>query len=290
MKYIPAFHSIVYDQSLTFDTKVSSLLQLGQEVFNVDVGMVAHIDWSEVSILFIESDLPHQKVDSLRFPLKSFCKNVLEEGDTTTGDHSDSRENHFFLGTPIFQELDIFGVIAFSSTKRAGKFPEKLKDYIEMFAKWYGSEVAYQQVLVRYQQRIEMLNKFERLARVGTWEVDLITNQIMWSDQTKAIHEVAEDYVPNLETAINFYKEGYSREAISKAVEDAITTGESWQLELEVVTAKNKSIWVKANGMAEFVAGECVRLFGTFHDISHEVIIREDLKAELANAERAFHS
>ncbi|NMH59968.1 GAF domain-containing protein [Alteromonas ponticola] len=281
MDYITAFHDIIYDQKLTFHNKVSSLLQLGQEVFSVDVGFIAHVRNRDLSVLFLESHLSFQKIESIRVPLNAFGKEVIAEGATTTGKHDDGASRCLFIGTPLFYRLETLGVIAFASTRRSRKFSERHVRYLEMFAKWYGNELAYQHTLDRYEQRVEMFNQLESVARIGTWEVDLIANKLSWSDQTKLIHQVPMDYEPNLETAIKFYKEGYSREAISKAIEDAITTGKPWQLELELLTGNNKSIWVKANGIAEFVANECVRLYGTFHDISHEVIIREELKAEL---------
>lgn len=56
------------------------------------------------------------------------------------------------------------------------------------------------------------------VARIGGWEIDLLTNQIYWTDITKEIHEVPQDFVPNLEEGINFYKEGRHRDTITQLV------------------------------------------------------------------------
>ncbi len=109
--------------------------------------------------------------------------------------------------------------------------------------------------------------KSQEVARIGAWEVDLINNSVFWSKITKEIHEVPNDYVPNLKEGISFYKEGYSRETITKLVKDCVENGNSWDTELIIVTAKGKEVWVKAIGEPEFVNGKCVRLNGTFQDI-----------------------
>lgn len=112
-----------------------------------------------------------------------------------------------------------------------------------------------------------LIEKAFNLARIGYWEVDLVENKVFWSDITRKIHEVAPEYVPNLEEGINFYKEGKDRELIAQAVGNAIATGEPWDVELIIVTAKGRELWVRAKGEVEIVDGNAVRLFGIFQDI-----------------------
>ena len=54
----------------------------------------------------------------------------------------------------------------------------------------------------------ELLLKSKSIARIGGWEIDLLANTMHWTQVTKEIHEVPEDYIPNLEEGINFYKKG----------------------------------------------------------------------------------
>lgn len=113
----------------------------------------------------------------------------------------------------------------------------------------------------------ELLSSALQVAKIGGWEVDLIANTIHWTDITREIHEVPEDFVPDLETGINFYKEGKSRETITKLIQRAIEHGESWDVELQLVTYTQKELWVRAKGASEMVNGKCIRFFGTFQDI-----------------------
>jgi PAS domain S-box-containing protein len=113
----------------------------------------------------------------------------------------------------------------------------------------------------------EMLESMSTLGRIGAWEIDLQSETVFWSAMTKIIHEVEDDYVPTLDAAINFYEEGFAREKISKLINLAISEGKSWDIELEVITAKKNKIWVQTTGQAEFKNNKCVRLFGSFQDI-----------------------
>ena len=127
----------------------------------------------------------------------------------------------------------------------------------------------------------ELLKKAESLSKIGGWELDLATNQLHWTAVTKKIHEVANDYLPKLDEAINFYKEGEQQEKITKLNNKCIKKGKSYDEELLIVTAKGNELWVRSKGEAEFHKGRCVRIFGTFQDIDSEK------KAELKYKETA---
>ncbi len=115
----------------------------------------------------------------------------------------------------------------------------------------------------------ELLDQATKLAKIGSWELDLEENTVYWSDIVKEIHEVPMDYVPNLETGIQFYKEGESRNLISELIGNAIATGASFTEELQIVTPKGKEKWIKVIGEAEVINGKAVRIYGSSQDIHH---------------------
>ena len=133
----------------------------------------------------------------------------------------------------------------------------------------------------------QLLEQMSQQGRIGAWEVDLVKNKIYWSDMTRTIHEVSEDYEPDMDTAINFYKEGESRDRISQAVELGIEKGQAWHEELQLVTARGREIWVIATGNAEFKNGQCVRLFGSFQDVDSRVKQQHELAHAKEEAEQA---
>ncbi len=124
------------------------------------------------------------------------------------------------------------------------------------------------------------LRRTGRVAGVGGWQFDLATGAVAWSEQTRAIHEVEPGFVPTLENAIEFYAPD-AQKVVREAVQAAIAGGPSWDLELPFVTAKGRSIWVRAQGEVEFHDGAAVRLIGAFQDISE----RKRLEQRVADNE-----
>lgn len=124
-----------------------------------------------------------------------------------------------------------------------------------------------QQLAKRLQRTQEMLMQTNRTARVGGWEVDLISGKVYWSEVTRQIHEVEPEYEPDLITAYDFYQDEDSRKTLMKAVDLAVSEGKAYDLELELTTAKGNSVWVRIIGNAEMENGTYKRFYGTFQDI-----------------------
>lgn len=142
-------------------------------------------------------------------------------------------------------------------------------------------EKSKQQVL----HREELLKETGRMARVGGWEINLEKQTVYWTPTTKMIHEVPQDYEPTLEEAINFFP-GESNQRIRTAVYNAMEEGKDFDLELDFVTAAHKYLYVRAIGKASMKDGKCVRLHGTFQDITQ----RKKAEKELKKSEEKFRT
>lgn len=134
-----------------------------------------------------------------------------------------------------------------------------------------------------------LLENASKLARVGGWEHDVVNNVQYWSPMTKIIHEVPEDFQPNLTASINFYREDV-REQVQYSVSEAIAEGKSFDFEVPIVTAKGKERWVRAIGNAEFSEGECIRLYGSLQDIHHQKMIEFELQKLLEERNNILES
>ncbi|WP_245949474.1 PAS domain-containing hybrid sensor histidine kinase/response regulator [Echinicola strongylocentroti] len=141
-----------------------------------------------------------------------------------------------------------------------------------------------------YNRLKEMLEQTNSVARVGGWDLDLVKGEIYWSDVTREIHEVPDDFVPDTERAIGFFKEGKHRKAIQKAFDNAVSNGQPYDLELILITVTGKEVWTRAIGKPEFKNGKCIRVYGTFQDISAqklaemEIIKSKKLLEDVQNA------
>jgi len=117
-----------------------------------------------------------------------------------------------------------------------------------------------------------------RLARIGAWEYDVESSSQIWSDVTKEILELPHDFMADPTTGFNFLKQGEETDEMIRLGSLAISKGDSFDVEQEIVTAKGNKRWVRTVGKPEFRDGKCVKLFGMFQDIHHRKL--EELEVE----------
>jgi PAS domain S-box-containing protein len=122
-----------------------------------------------------------------------------------------------------------------------------------------------------------LLEEAGRLAKFGGWELDLLKNELIWSNVIKQLHEVGPDYQPTVEAGIHFYAPE-AVPVISEALKRAIEEGTSFDVELRLITAKQNRIWVRVIGRAFFDNGKVTKIEGAFQDISARKAIEVGLE------------
>ena len=159
---------------------------------------------------------------------------------------------------------------------------------------------AFDQMVESLQQRNRMLLEGNRqlqrseafhtraasIAGLGSWECDFETNELRWSDQTRRIHEVDDDYQPTLESALAFYPIA-ARQELRTSMDAAIERREGWDLELPFITAKGRHRWVRAAGAAEYEEDRPVRIAGAFQDITERRATEQALRLATREAKAA---
>lgn len=121
---------------------------------------------------------------------------------------------------------------------------------------------------IKLKEIMNLLEETGRLANIGGWSYEVISTTLNWTSITKQIHECPEEYVPDLASAINFYKEGESRQVISKAFSTLLREGTPFDVELKLITAKGNEKWIRAVGNPDHVNGKLVKIIGVTHDIT----------------------
>lgn len=116
------------------------------------------------------------------------------------------------------------------------------------------------------EESLKTIREIRKAAKIGTWEVDLTTMVLDWSNEVYRIHEVEPGTILKVEEGINFYREDF-RDTIQSVVDNAIADNESWDEECVLVTAKGNEIWVRVIGYPVFEEEQLVRLRGLFIDI-----------------------
>ena len=121
---------------------------------------------------------------------------------------------------------------------------------------------------LKYEKLEVLLKTCSEIAKIGGWEYNAVKDKMFWSDITRVIHEVGSDYVPDIDSSINFYKEGYSRNTMAMAIDRAMTHGTSWNEKIQLNTASGREIWVISAGKPLFKDGKYIGLIGTFQEIT----------------------
>jgi PAS domain S-box-containing protein len=123
----------------------------------------------------------------------------------------------------------------------------------------------------------ELLNRTGQMARVGGWEVDLATLDSYWSEEIYRIHEIDPALGLDPRQALNFYPPD-SQPEFRRAVRDAVANGTPWNMELPLITARGRQIWVLSQGRALREGGKVVRLVGALQDITERREAQEHLR------------
>lgn len=131
----------------------------------------------------------------------------------------------------------------------------------------------------RFSQQ-QLLERTGDMAKLGSWQLDLLTNIPIWSDVVYNIHEVPIGTKIDLANAINFYPPE-ARTKIEQAIQLAVSDGTPWDIQTPFITAKGKAIWVRTVGYAEFKNGVASALKGAFQDIT--VLKQAEQSATAAN-------
>ncbi|AHF99276.1 histidine kinase [Halostagnicola larsenii XH-48] len=115
----------------------------------------------------------------------------------------------------------------------------------------------------------ELLEKAQRIADVGGWEIDTDTREVLWTDQIFDVLEVPSDEEPSLDEALSLYHEE-DQEIIENAVEEALTTGTSFDVEVRIRTVSGEVRWLHVVGDPDREDGEVVSLRGALQDVTEQ--------------------
>jgi PAS domain S-box-containing protein len=115
----------------------------------------------------------------------------------------------------------------------------------------------------------ELLNRTGEMAKVGGWELPLYTMTPYWSEEVYRIHEMDSGAAVDLNNSINLYAPE-AQPVIRTAIEACFQSAVPWDMELPLVTAKGRRIWVRTQGRAMLQDGKVVRLVGAIQDVTEQ--------------------
>ncbi|MEM7736122.1 MAG: PAS domain-containing protein [Deinococcota bacterium] len=119
------------------------------------------------------------------------------------------------------------------------------------------------------QQLRNLLLEAQHIANLGSWDFDIPTQKMTWTDQVYTILEVAADFEPTGEKSLEFYHPD-DRPRIEQALARTISEKKAFNIVCRIITGKHNLRWVKASGQPVTQDGEVTRIIGVFQDITEQ--------------------
>jgi PAS domain S-box-containing protein len=128
-------------------------------------------------------------------------------------------------------------------------------------------------------QKHEMLIRTEAIAHIGSWEWEIESDTVTWSEELYRIFQLDPDgEAPNWENHPKLYHpEDF--EKLRQAAETAIADGKPYELELRAFRKDGETRFCKAIGVPESgKSGQVVRLFGLLQDITDKKRYEDEMR------------
>jgi len=138
-----------------------------------------------------------------------------------------------------------------------------------------------QQTLLRENE--ERLRRSQEIAKIGSWDWDIVTNEVIWSDEIYRIFGWQRSHKKMAFRDISRAIHPDDRQELKSSIDDALHNNKRYSLEHRIITADGSERYVREVGeVYRDENGQPVRMLGTVQDVSRE---RESkLKLQLSQA------
>lgn len=183
---------------------------------------------------------------------------------------------------------ETLGLLQFNDHAK-GRFTPEILTFLENLADQIALALAERKAQASVRRNEAILNETGSIARIGGWEHDLVAGKATW---TKALYDIFESEsgeLPGPNEHLNYYPPD-DQARLAAAYQHAVETGKPFDLELQVFTAKKRTIWVNVIGRPVMENGKCVRMVGMLQDITERKQTEHDLEASETRYRRLFEA
>ncbi|MEJ5991135.1 PAS domain-containing protein [Ramlibacter sp. PS3R-8] len=134
-------------------------------------------------------------------------------------------------------------------------------------------------------RQAEQLGIATRLTRMGSWRADLQTQRMAMSEEVCAVLDLAPDVQPTLQEVFAML-DPQSLPAATEALTRCIEQGESFDVELGMISAAGRRVWVRSVGEPiRDATGRVVAIQGAQQDITLRMLMMEEIRRLNASLE-----
>ncbi len=275
-------HAILDTPAEEFFDRVT---QIAAQLCDAPIAMVSLIDrdrqWFKSKIGIAPSQTPREN---------SFCAHAilgtepLQVEDTTTdprfADNPFVRGDphiRFYAGAPLINPRGFgLGSLCVIDRKPRQLSPQQLSS-LKLLAAQVVQHLELRYLAEALRRQSILLDKTQRAAQIGGWELDLTTKVLSWTDETYRLHGLTRgSYAPTVESSVEFYTPE-SIPVVRRAVGSAIENRTPFEIEGQIVRTDGARCWVRTTGANDDAAAPAPVLFGLFQDITE----RRELEREV---------
>ena len=163
-------------------------------------------------------------------------------------------------------ELDIeVNVIFMPETRQFASF---LRDITEL-----------KRARLELQHSRDLLNEAEQMGHLGSWEHDLVRNELRWSDEVYRIFELdPAQFKPTYENFLNVVHPDDS-DKVSRAYTQSLQDKNPYDIEHRLKMGDGRIKWVREHCYSDFdTSGKPLRSVGAVQDITAQILTEETLR------------
>ncbi|MFD1687570.1 hybrid sensor histidine kinase/response regulator [Halobellus litoreus] len=139
-----------------------------------------------------------------------------------------------------------------------------------------------------FERMRELLERTERIADVGGWELDPDTREVFWTEQLYDLFGVSRETEVSLDLALDVYHED-DRQTVADAVETALDSGEAFDIEVRFRSRDDETRWLRVQGVPTVADGEVVTLRGAVQDVTEQRRRERQLRRAREDASELFN-
>ena len=136
-------------------------------------------------------------------------------------------------------------------------------------------------------QTQKLLKEKGDVAKIGSWEYNIASDQMYWSKELKEILKVTTAIKPTLKNTTAFFNVVEHRQMFEILIQNAISFRKPWNKNFQLKTKKGDTIWVNTIGRPKFKDGKCVRIIGTIQNINDTYSVEPE-KSVLEDIEKTW--
>lgn len=136
----------------------------------------------------------------------------------------------------------------------------------------------------------QMLEDAQRIARIGSWDLDLIANRLTWTREVYRIFEIDPDDVTPSYDGFLAAIHPEDREMVDQAYRDSLRTRRPYKLEHRLLMRDGRIKYVEEQCETTFdTFGKALHSFGTVQDVTERHLTHVELEQKQQHLDRLAH-